>query len=124
MSEAVQTVENFIDAWNEIDLPKIMSYFADDCVYHNIPMDPMEGVVAIRAFIEGFVGMAAEIRWETHHIGETSSGEVLTERTDNFKIGEKWVSIRVMGIFELRDGKLIAWRDYFDAAQFQSQMAG
>ncbi len=28
-----------------------------------------------------------------------------------------------MGAFELRDGKICAWRDYFDLAQFQRQMA-
>ena len=29
-----------------------------------------------------------------------------------------------MGTFELADGKITAWRDYFDMAQFQNQMTG
>jgi limonene-1,2-epoxide hydrolase len=29
-----------------------------------------------------------------------------------------------MGAFELEDGKIRAWRDYFDLAQFTKQMPG
>jgi limonene-1,2-epoxide hydrolase len=28
-----------------------------------------------------------------------------------------------MGIFELRDGKIAAWRDYWDLQQFERQLA-
>lgn len=124
MSDHIEIVETFIHAWSERDLDKIMAFFADDCLYHNIPMDPMQGVEEIRKFIEGFIGMSSEIVWEVHHIAETAQGAVMTERTDKFKIGERWVAIPVMGTFEIADGKLVAWRDYFDVGQFQSQMSG
>ena len=124
MSDNIKIVEDFIHAWSEIDLEKIMAFFAADCLYHNIPMEPLQGTEEIRKFIEGFIGMASEIVWDVHHISETSAGAVMTERTDKFKIGERWVALPVMGTFELADGKLVAWRDYFDAAQFQSQMSG
>ena len=124
MSDHIKTVEHFIDAWNERDLDKIMSFFAADCLYHNIPMDPIQGVDEIRKFIEGFIGMSSEIAWEVHQIAETAKGAVLTERTDKFKLGERWIALPVMGTFEIEDGKFVAWRDYFDAAQFQNQMAG
>jgi limonene-1,2-epoxide hydrolase len=124
MSDHIEIVEAFIQAWNEKDLEKIMASFADDCLYHNIPMEPMQGVEEIRKFIEGFIGMASEIDWEVHHIAETANGAVMTERTDKFKIGERWIALPVMGTFEVSEGKLVAWRDYFDAGQFQSQMSG
>ena len=28
-----------------------------------------------------------------------------------------------MGTFEMRDGKIAKWRDYFDLAEFQNQLA-
>jgi limonene-1,2-epoxide hydrolase len=34
------------------------------------------------------------------------------------------VEVKVMGVFELRDGKIAAWRDYFDLAGFQKSMSG
>ena len=124
MSDNLAIVEDFIAAFNANDLDKIMSFFADDAIYHNIPMAPVEGLEAIRGVIQGFSGIAVEIDWITHNIAESADGSVLTERTDRFLIGEKWVELPVMGTFVIRDGKLAQWRDYFDMNQFTSQMPG
>jgi limonene-1,2-epoxide hydrolase len=32
------------------------------------------------------------------------------------------VALPVSGTFEVRDGRIVAWRDYFDMNQFLSQM--
>jgi len=42
---------------------------------------------------------------------------VLTERTDYLDGPGGAIVIRVMGACEIRDGKIAAWRDYFDLAQ-------
>ena len=123
MSDNVQLVRGFISAWNAKDKDKIMDAFAPDCVYHNIPMEPLNGVEAISTFISGFVDMAKEIDWIVHRIVEGVDGSVLTERTDRFFIGDKWIEIRVMGTFDIEDGKIKGWRDYFDLAQFNAQLA-
>jgi limonene-1,2-epoxide hydrolase len=34
----------------------------------------------------------------------------------------KEISLPVMGTFEVVDGKIAAWRDYFDMNQFMSQI--
>jgi len=48
---------------------------------------------------------------------------VLTERIDRFTIGGKRVELPVMGAFEVAsDGKICAWRDYFDMQQFMKQL--
>ena len=124
MSDNLAIVEDFIAAFNANDLDKIMSFFAEDAIYHNIPMAPVEGLEAIRGVIQGFSGIAVEIDWITHNIAESADGSVLTERTERFLIGEKWVELPVMGTFVIRDGKLAQWRDYFDMNQFTSQMPG
>ena len=43
---------------------------------------------------------------------------VLTERLDRFvrADGNEVAALRVMGIFEIEDGHIVAWRDYFDVA--------
>ena len=61
------------------------SYFADDIVYHNIPMDPAEGIEATMAVIDMFVGMCEAMEFEIHHLASDGS-TVLTERTDTFTI--------------------------------------
>jgi limonene-1,2-epoxide hydrolase len=122
MSVNTGITSEFTAAWKARDVEKIMSFFTADCVYHNIPMEPLRGTEAIRGLIQTFVGMASELEFIVHHIAETSSGTVLTERTDKFLIDGKWVELPVMGTFEFRDGKISAWRDYFDLEQFNKQM--
>ncbi|MEM8918265.1 MAG: limonene-1,2-epoxide hydrolase family protein [Pseudomonadota bacterium] len=122
MTDSKQIVLDFIDAWNRLDNDALYAAMADDIFYHNIPMEPCEGIEAVRAFFDGS-GMGLEgVDWIVHHIvaeGDT----VLTERTDKFLVNGTWIAIRVMGTFEIENGKIAKWRDYFDLAEFQSEMA-
>lgn len=115
-------IRDFIAAFNANDLEQIMEFFHADAVYHNVPVDPVRGVEAIRGVIQGFLGLATEVDWVVHNMAEAESGAVLTERTDRFLIQSKWLELPVMGTFVVRDGKLAEWRDYFDMKQFQSQL--
>lgn len=47
-------VQDFIAAWEARDIDRVMCFFAEDAVYHNIPMPMMTGRAPIRKFIEGF----------------------------------------------------------------------
>jgi limonene-1,2-epoxide hydrolase len=59
--------------------------------------------------------------WEVRHI--VADGDVvLTERVDHFAVGETHVSVPCMGVFELRNGKITAWRDYWDLGKFEDQL--
>jgi limonene-1,2-epoxide hydrolase len=115
-------VSEFVAAWRRNDVDELMTFIAPDCLYHNIPMEPVKGAAAIRSALSGFASMASEAEWVLHQIAENDHGVVLTERTDRFKIGGRWVELPVMGTFELRDGLITAWRDYFDLQQFTSQL--
>lgn len=124
MSKATDLVTEFIGSWARGNVDEIIDYFADDAVYINIPMDPPNiGKPAIRAFIEGFMGMAEKIEFRIHHQGEAGAGVVMNERTDRFLIKGQWLELPVMGIFEIEDGKIKAWRDYFDLQQFSSKLS-
>ena len=47
---------------------------------------------------------------------------VMTERVDVFTLSDRSFELQVMGTFEVTDGKITAWLDYFDANQFTSRM--
>ena len=115
----VSIVRDFCAAWDRLDLGAITSAVSDDIFYHNIPMAPVEGVEAFKAFLAGFA--VSEAEFEIHHIAGNGN-VVLTERTDRFLLAGKRIVIRVMGVFVIRDGKIAEWRDYFDLAEFTSQM--
>lgn len=122
MQNNTDLVNGFIDCWSKKDVDGIMSYFTDDAVYINIPMDPPNvGVEAIRAFIEGFIGMAAEIEFVIHNQVDNGAGIIMNERTDRFLINDAWLELPVMGVFEISNGKIAKWRDYFDMAVFTAQ---
>ena len=117
------TVTAFIESWADRDIDRIMGFFAEDAIYHNIPMDPPnQGVAQIRGVIEMFMKDPTRVEWEVHHQAEAADGVVLNERTDRFWIGEHLIALRVMGAFELADGKITAWRDYFDLNQYMNQI--
>jgi limonene-1,2-epoxide hydrolase len=118
------TVTAFVAAWNRKDLEAIMAAFAEDAVYHNIPMDPTKGKPAIRAYIEKALARYDAVDWITHHQAESPDGTVLNERSDDFIFNGRRISVPVMGVFEFRGGRISAWRDYFDLGQFQRQLQG
>ena len=120
-----EIVSSFIASWEARDVDAIMSFFADGAIYHNMPLPKLTGHEQIRAFIAPFVGQADKVAWEVLNSAENAAGAVLTERVDRFVMKNgKEICIEVMGIFELVDGKIASWRDYFDLKTFRDQQAG
>ena len=117
----IDVVRQFCDAWGDNDLDEIVAFFTDDAVYHNIPLAPVVGPDQIRATIEGFSGGVEKIEFRVDAIA-ADGGTVLTERHDIFTFANGVIDLPVMGTFEVADGKITAWRDYFDMNQFMSQM--
>lgn len=120
MADSKQIVRDFCAAWEAMDQQRILDAFTDDATYHNMPMAPAQGKDAIKALLGFILGPASSVRFEIKKI--VADGDVvLTERVDTFQMGEKTVALEVMGAFELRDGKIAAWRDYFDMASWTKQ---
>lgn len=123
MSNHIQIIDAFIDAWNRRDADAIVAAFSNDAVYHNIPMDPINGRDAIAAAIRHLVGEMRDVRWIVTAIAESADGSVLTERIDAFTMRGATVSLPVMGIFQFRERKITRWADYFDLATYRAQLA-
>jgi limonene-1,2-epoxide hydrolase len=120
-AENEKLVTDFCKAWGRLNTDEVLSYLTDDCFYHNIPMEPMIGKEAVRQFVEPFLKNAQSANFEIKHT--TSAGNVvMNERVDTFVMGPKKIELPVAGVFEIRNGKISAWRDYFDLASFQKQM--
>ncbi|HEV3282396.1 MAG TPA: limonene-1,2-epoxide hydrolase family protein [Acidimicrobiales bacterium] len=122
--DAERVVRDLCAAFEEHDAGALRPFFTDDVVYHNIPMDPAVGIDATIAVIDGFFGMFESVKFDTLHLAVQDEDVVLTERVDTFHLGPKAASLPVMGTFEVRDGKISAWRDYFDMAQITAMLSG
>ena len=119
----MELVRRFCNAWADGDVDALIAFFTDDAVYHNIPISPVTGKDAIRTTIEGFTAGVDKIEFRVDAIA-AAGDKVLTERVDVFTTPDKVIELPVMGTFETRDGKIAAWRDYFDLNQFMSQLNG
>ena len=117
-----QVVRTFCDAFDGRDAEALRPYFTDDVVYHNIPLDPAVGIDATIAFIDAFFAMCETMTIETVHLA-AHGDVVLTERIDTFTIGDVVAPLPVMGTFEVRDGRISAWRDYFDLGQITAMLS-
>jgi len=122
----IELVRRFCAAWSDnVETAELAAFFTDDAVYHNMPMAPVTGREAIAKNIASFIrpGAPGIERIEFHVINIAANGPVvMTERVDAFKLPSKSFALPVMGIFEVSDGKIKAWRDYFDLTQFTSRM--
>jgi len=121
MSTPTSTVAAFVHHMNHMEMDEALALLADDIVYHNIPMQPVVGREAVRAVLAQIPCEAME--WIVHVSAEHDTA-VLNERTDRFRLKDgRWLEIRVMGVFEVVDGRITAWRDYFDLGQWMAQLA-
>jgi limonene-1,2-epoxide hydrolase len=126
MESPIELVRRFCAAWsNDAGAAELAAFFTDDAVYHNIPLAPVTGRKAIENNFASFIRPGAP-GIETLHlriINIAANGPVvLTERIDVFKLPTKSFEMQIMGTFEVSDGKISAWRDYFDMNQFTSRM--
>lgn len=120
--DAERIVREMCAAFEKHDAEALRPFFTDDVVYHNIPLEPAVGIDAAIAFVEGFFGMCESMTIDTLHLA-VRDNVVLTERVDTFTIGGTVAPLPVMGTFEIRDGKICAWRDYFDMGQITAMLS-
>ena len=107
-----QLVRDFLAAWERRDTEHIVETFAEDGVYHSTPLEPIVGRAAIREFVAAFEDVPPgrlEIRNQV-----ASDTVVMNERTDYITMNGKPVMLPIMGVFEIADGHITAWREYFD----------
>jgi limonene-1,2-epoxide hydrolase len=122
MSDAIDLIRRFCDEFAKgSSVDDIVAYFTDDAVYHNIPVEPAHGPEAIKAVFSMFT--TGVDRMEFKIVNIVAEGDVvLTERVDVFVMPNVTIELPVMGAFEVRDGKIAKWRDYFDLNQYMSQL--
>lgn len=118
---ASDTVRAFITHLNAMRLDEAWTLLAPDVVYHDIPSKPIMGPEAVARMLDRIPMQAMDSI--VHHMAE-DDGIVLTERTDRFHLTDgRWVELRVMGSFEVVDGRITAWRDYFDLGEWARAVA-
>lgn len=108
-----QFIDTFIDAWPRGDAAALAAFFTEEAVYHNVPLDPAVGREAIQDTFAQFMAMGGTVSVELRHL-LSDEHVVMTERIDHFVSDDRIIALPMMGICEVQDGLITAWRDYFD----------
>ncbi len=106
------TVEVFLAALQDQDLTTADAQLDDNLVYENVGFPTIHGRArAMKLFrrMEGKGGFEVKI----HRIA-VNGPVVLTERTDVLAVGPVRLQFWVCGVFEVHNGRITLWRDYFD----------
>ncbi|MDP6730767.1 MAG: limonene-1,2-epoxide hydrolase family protein, partial [SAR324 cluster bacterium] len=111
----------FFQAWNNRSLNGIIEFLSEDCIYHNMPMEPINGRSEIEAYIAPVIDTTLSIEWTVLAIAEDAKGRILNERLDRLKFSQGWLEIPIMGLLEFSEGRISLWRDYFDLQNYQQQ---
>ena len=107
-----RTVEVFLNALQEQDFDTAGAVLADDLVYQNVGWPTIHGRSRAMKLFRGMQGrMGFEVK--IHRIAADGAA-VLTERTDALIFGPLRIQFWVCGAFEVHDGRITLWRDYFD----------
>ena len=61
----VDLITRFCAAWTDYDIEAILDYFTDDAVYHNMPIQPVQGKDGIRGMVEQFMSAFTGAEWES-----------------------------------------------------------
>ncbi|KAA0234283.1 MAG: limonene-1,2-epoxide hydrolase [Actinobacteria bacterium] len=118
-----ETVSEFMARVCRFDLDGACELVTDDIEYDNVPLGKNYGPDGVKGLLGPMVDNLDEVDWVIHRqIADGST--VINERTDRFRMGGTWMELPVVGIFEVDgNGRISLWRDYFDMATFNEQLA-
>lgn len=118
-----RTVEAFLFALRDQDFDTADALLADDLVYQNVGLPTIRGrkrVMKTMRAMEGRMGFDVTFH---RNVGEGTT--VLNERTDAIVFGPLRLQFWVCGVFEVHDGRITLWRDYFDVLDmFKATLRG
>lgn len=117
----LRVVEELFAAFSANDLPRALALMADDIVYQNVPFPADRGKAAVTRTLQRFGRFVSQFAVEMRNIAARDH-VVLTERVDTLSGPLVHLDIWVCGTFELRDGRITLWRDYFDLASSTAQL--
>ena len=115
------TVEVLLAALQDQDIDAAGAVLDEHLVYQNVGFPTIRGRARAMKLFRGMEGRAG-FEVKTHRIAVNGS-TVLTERTDALVFGRVRLQFWVCGVFEVKDGRITLWRDYFDMFDFTKALA-
>jgi len=114
-------VERFVEAFNGRDVEGLLGCFTDDATYADLLLgETAAGRDGLRALFERMMRESGEVEWTIERVAASAELEMAEWR---FRIvisdaiprsAGRTLSLRGASVFEVRDGRCCAYREYFD----------
>ena len=107
-----ETVGAFLEAFVAMDFDTALTHIADDCEYTNVPMGTVNGHAGVRQVLEPVFSPIRENEFVI--LRQAATGPIVfMERLDRHRLDFGWRELPVNSVFEVHDGLITVWRDYF-----------
>ncbi|MGQ0467355.1 MAG: limonene-1,2-epoxide hydrolase family protein [Sporichthyaceae bacterium] len=102
------------------DADAMAAWFSEEAMYQNMPLPPAYGRTAIVETLRGLYSLITIDHIDVLYLA-SRDGFVLNERIDWLRAGPDATlfPLPVSSTVQLVDGKVAAWRDYFDLREFE-----
>ena len=120
---AEQVVNAFVAALESKDEAAAMALVSEDVVYDNVPFGSTTGKAPMAEFLHPMFNNKGPVEFEIVRqmaVGNT----VVNERIDRFQAKGREIALPCAGFFEVNDGLITFWRDYFDNGTFIKALKG
>jgi steroid delta-isomerase-like uncharacterized protein len=133
-SKAGQVLDQYMAAWNEHNIEKIDSFYADDVIWYDLGYDhTTTGKKAVtEAIVNAYLAYVPDMYWgkngDVFVSGNTIVYEWVYGGTFNGKWGDQTIKnkpfeIKGISTTTVNDsGKIISHKDYYDGYAFQKQL--
>ncbi|MEZ5270592.1 MAG: limonene-1,2-epoxide hydrolase family protein, partial [Microthrixaceae bacterium] len=112
-TEPQPVVEAFLDALAAGDVAAAVRLTDEGIRYTNVGLPTITGRTEVARVLKALERPSSSFEVYLHSIA-TNGHVVLNERTDVIELGPVRAQFWVCGRFEVRDGLITVWRDYFD----------
>ncbi|MCI3131975.1 nuclear transport factor 2 family protein [Phenylobacterium aquaticum] len=118
----IAVAKDMIAAWKNADWRHAADLFAENGVLRSMMIEPVVGRPAIYERIAALgKGAPGGVTLDVSHMG-VIDGLVFIERTDRFVYNGHAGATPVVGVLDIRDGKVQEWREYYDRASLLKEM--
>ncbi len=111
--EPAELVDALLEAFAAMDFEAALALLSDDVEYTNIPIGTVRGRSGVRQVLGPFFAPIHENEFLVSRRAATGP-IVFFERLDRHRLDHGWRELPVNSVFEVHDGLITVWRDYFD----------
>jgi limonene-1,2-epoxide hydrolase len=109
-------VREFVEAFNSKDADRLAPYLHPDVVFHSYGDGEVRGRDAVLQVWKGVFSTFGEVQFETVH--QAVNGDmVIAEQVHGLALpGGRLAPVMNAAVYQIRDHKIVAWRDYTNPA--------